>query len=73
MKYLKILFLFSFLCSVVQGQKLTFAPPFTDHMVLQRNGKVCIWGSSQPDKSVVVKFQDQKISTTSAIKYAISP
>ena len=67
MKYLKILFLFSFLCSAVQGQKLTFAPPFTDHMVLQRNSKVCIWGSSQPDKSVVVKFQDQKISTTSDI------
>lgn len=65
MRYLKILFFISLFCTAVQGQKLAFAPPFTDHMVLQRNTKVCIWGASLPNKKVVIRFQGQQVSTTS--------
>lgn len=65
MKYIKTLFLLSFFCSAIYGQELTFAPPFTNHMVLQRNSKVCIWGLAQPNKSVVLKFQDKQTVTMS--------
>jgi len=38
---------------------LTLAPVFGDHMVLQANTPVNVWGSSAPGKSVEVLFREQ--------------
>jgi sialate O-acetylesterase len=36
------------------------ASPFTDHMVLQRDKKVPVWGTADPGESVTVEFAGQK-------------
>ncbi len=39
---------------------------FSDHMVLQREAPVPVWGRTRPDTPVVVSFAGNKASTTSA-------
>ena len=51
--------LFSF--SVFADVKL--ASPFGDHMVLQRDMKVPVWGTADAGEQVVVNFNNQKIVT----------
>jgi sialate O-acetylesterase len=47
--------------------ELTLASPFTDHMVLQREMKVPIWGSADPGTAVTVTFAGQtKTAVTDA-------
>jgi sialate O-acetylesterase len=44
--------------------ELVFAPPFTDHAVLQRDTAVPVWGwDDQPGATVTVSFGDQTVST----------
>lgn len=40
--------------------KLSFAEIFSDGMVLQRNEKVSVWGTSQPGKKVFVSIQNRQ-------------
>jgi len=40
------------------------APVFADHMVLQRDMAVPVWGTADPGEEVSVKFRDQSKSTT---------
>lgn len=35
----------------------------SDHMILQQDSPVCIWGRSEPGETVSVNFQDQAVST----------
>jgi sialate O-acetylesterase len=42
----------------------TFDPMFSDHMVLQREMPVPIWGTADPGEKVTVSFRDQKKETT---------
>ena len=43
----------------VHAQDLRVASPFTDHMVLQRDMPVPVWGKSRPDSQVSVSFAGQ--------------
>ena len=55
--------LYILLCFHLQGYaQLELAPVFTDHMVLQRERPVCIWGRGTPGLKLQVKFG--KISRT---------
>jgi sialate O-acetylesterase len=42
------------------------ASPFTDHMVLQRNMPVPIWGTATPGEKITVSFGKQKKTTVAA-------
>lgn len=42
------------------GPGLTLAPVFTDHMVLQRDKPVRVWGQAPPCRDVFVRFREQK-------------
>lgn len=56
MKFKKILVLFAMLpvMAVSMASDLKIASVFTDHMVLQRNSKVAVWGSAKPGDKVTV-------------------
>jgi sialate O-acetylesterase len=41
---------------------LKLAPIFTDHMVLQREMTVPIWGTAKPGEKITMTFGDQKVS-----------
>ena len=55
------------LSSVVShaGQKLDLPDIFSDHMVLQREAPISIWGNTSPGRTVVVSFADEEESTQS--------
>ena len=41
---------------------------FCDHMVLQRNSQVPIFGTANPDQKLTITFQDQEIAVTANVK-----
>ena len=43
---------------------VTLPPFFSDHMVLQRDGKAPIWGTAEPGEKVTVRFRDQEQQAT---------
>jgi sialate O-acetylesterase len=45
--------------AVIARAELRLAPIFTDHMVLQRDQPVPIWGRASPDARVVVEFNGE--------------
>lgn len=54
---LKVLFLLSGMASAaVLGAQLRLAPVFTDHMVLQRDQPIRVWGSTAPGSPVQVSL-----------------
>lgn len=48
------------LCPSVALLALDFAPPFQDHVVLQRGKPVPIWGAATPGEPVTLRFSDQE-------------
>lgn len=46
------------------AKTLTLASIFSDHMVLQRDMKLPIWGHAEPGAKVVVKFQEDEQEAT---------
>lgn len=44
------------------AQELSLSPLFTDHMVIQREKPVAVWGKAKAGETVVVKFLTQKKS-----------
>ena len=56
-----------FFQSAVQGDIL-LPKVFCDHMVLQRNSTVPIFGTANPDQQLTITFQDQKFSVTASSK-----
>jgi sialate O-acetylesterase len=46
--------------TVSQGAELKMASVFGDHMVLQRQRPVCIWGAGEPGTTVKVTFADRE-------------
>ena len=52
------------LLAPLHAAALELASPFTEHMVLQRDMKVPVWGWGEPGKSVEVSVADQSAKTT---------
>ena len=51
-------------CSAARAD-VKLASVFSDHMVIQRDKPVTIWGTATPGKAVTVKFADETASTKS--------
>jgi sialate O-acetylesterase len=51
------------LAPLMAGAEVRLPAIFSDHMVLQRNMKVPVWGWSDPRASVTVAFAGQKVTT----------
>ncbi len=60
----KILFPFLFLLAASLSAEVRLASPFTDHMVLQRELPVPVWGTAAPGEKVTVAFAGRKTSAT---------
>jgi len=57
-------FLCLFLAVIVQARaEVKLSAPFSDHMVVQRDQAVPVWGTATPGEKVTVKFRDQEKST----------
>ena len=52
------------LLPLAAGAAVRLASPFTDHMVLQRELPVPIWGTAEPGDTVTVEFAGQKKTAT---------
>ena len=52
------------LLPLAAGAAVQLASPFTDHMVLQRELPVPIWGTAEPGDTVTVEFAGQKKTAT---------
>ncbi|GIZ09687.1 sialate O-acetylesterase [Flavobacterium sp. UMI-01] len=65
--------LFIFLTLTVNAQALKVATIFSDHMVLQREKTVPVWGTSKPLDEITVQFagQTQKTKTTAEGKWMV--
>lgn len=50
-------------CIAVNGQSVQVANIFGDHMVLQREKEVPVWGTSKPMEEITVKFAGQSKTT----------
>jgi hypothetical protein len=50
--------------SVPHGGRLMLASPFADHMVLQRDRPVPVWGTGTPGEAVSVEFAGQSLTTS---------
>jgi sialate O-acetylesterase len=48
----------------IDPDALKLAPPFSDHMVLQREMAVPVWGTAKPGEEVTVEFGGQKKTVT---------
>ncbi|NWJ52918.1 MAG: hypothetical protein HXX14_18855 [Bacteroidetes bacterium] len=62
MKFIKAI-AFTFILSLFSGSliaKVKLASPFGDHMVLQRNTLVPIWGTASPGEKINLMFKNQK-------------
>lgn len=69
---MKLMRLFGFVFSItgasVAAAALQLASPFTDHMVLQRELPVPVWGTAEPEVEVTVAFAGQQKSARSDAK-----
>jgi len=64
MMRLKLIWLVALEMAVVMGaQALELAAPFSDHMVLQRDAVVPVWGTAAPGEHVRVSFAGQSAQT----------
>ena len=59
-------FVFLVALPALVSAEVRLASPFTDHMVLQRDQPVPIWGTATPGEKITVKFAGQKKSTVTA-------
>ncbi len=58
------LFVLAFSCATGPIFAVELPAVFSDHMVLQREMPVPVWGTAEPGEEVTVVFRDQKKSTT---------
>jgi len=55
-----------FLLTVCAQAEVTLAPLFSDHVVLQREKPLPVWGRADPGEHVTVKFGEQEVGATAA-------
>ena len=53
--------------SIVFLAAIQLASPFADHMVLQRDRTVPVWGTGEPGEVVAVEFAGQRLETKPAV------
>jgi sialate O-acetylesterase len=53
--------------AALHAAKLKTSPLFSDHMVLQREKPVPVWGSADPGEKVSVEFAGQSVSATADV------
>ncbi len=53
----------SFCCPTPAIADITLAKIFTDHLVLQQQTTIKIWGTAEPQENVIVQFMEQKVET----------
>jgi sialate O-acetylesterase len=61
----------SFFCLVTAGElrgDITLPKIFSDHMVLQRDSLVKVWGAADPNQKLVVSFDKQVVKTVANAK-----
>jgi len=56
--------IFAVSASLIQAAPLELGSPFTEHMVLQRDMKVPVWGWAKPNTRVEIEIAGQKTTTT---------
>ncbi|HEX8524796.1 MAG TPA: sialate O-acetylesterase [Tepidisphaeraceae bacterium] len=56
--------LFLLLSSPISFAKIELPPLFADHMVLQRDREVPIWGKASPNEKITIEFAGQTASAT---------
>ena len=64
MRLLILTFLLTTTLASPADTQLTFASPFTDHAVLQRDQPIPIWGKATPGREIEVSFSEQTATTT---------
>ena len=62
---INIILISLFLCSIIDAQNLKLAEIFNEGAVLQRNEKVCIWGTSAPASKVSINIQGKQFKASS--------
>lgn len=66
-RILFLLILLSVSLLTFPGNRLSVADVFTDHMVLQRNSRVKVWGEAEEGSRILVKFNNEA-KETKAVK-----
>src|SRR2546430_13022350 len=51
-------------CAAVARADVKLAALFSDHMVLQQDAPIPIWGTADPDESISISIADQHVTTT---------
>ena len=59
-------FLISLINPIVNAAELKLSRLFSDHMVLQRQVQIPIWGKDKPQQQITVEFAGQKATTITA-------
>jgi len=54
------------LCSLTARADVSLPAIFSDHMVLQRDARVPVWGTAAPGEKITVEFAGQSVGTTAA-------
>ena len=54
------------LCSLTARADVSLPAIFSDHMILQRDARVPVWGTAVPGEKITVEFTGQSVSTTAA-------
>ena len=65
LSFIRHLLISTMLCCILAiAGELKLASPFSDHMVLQRDAEVAVWGSGRAGSMVAVRFRDQVVTAT---------
>ena len=62
-RFLRLAVVVGCLCSPALAE-VKPAPLFSDHMVLQRNAEVRVWGTAEAGQKVSVSIAEQSVETT---------
>ena len=72
MKHRAVVYILAVACiaCLPSGAAVRLGMPFSDHMVLQREKPVAVWGTADPGEKVVVSFADKTAEATAAAEAA---
>ena len=59
---MKMLILVLSICAWPASADITLPKVFSDHMVLQRNSDIRVWGTAEPNDRLLIKFMEQQVN-----------